>query len=606
MSYSYKKVLLAVMLAAAFIIVVPAASATLLDDLFGPFSGVDFGAAYARYSLFIDGILYFLIFFGLSKFVFKDKFGKGANPLIIGVSLSLSFAAAYFGSQVLNFRLGMLGPYALIIVFLFMFYTVFAVLKNLGASKFLAFSVAFLLLWYLVTGFLSQWFDLLGNPVLKSVLYIGYIVSVIGVLIGAFSLFKGIKAGDNVFSRNDSAKLADKEDAIAKQQDKDIKKSRQESAKLLRTVGDMENGIKKLEEVFETINKRHQDTSLMEMNDSKEVQAIIEQMIQETNTIAPVVDTIKKAKDDLAGGKVPEEQIEQLTEYVRRAEDWLEKAFAILPGQVEQVHKRVTELQRSSIEEDELIKEARKDMHEEMNKIKKIFNELGVEGKWASAFANAWRLFSEFFSITLEKAFEKFGLLLDKRSIEEVWNYSQKVKNEENFFKGLRKQLIEESKKILAEGNQILNIYMADYENLKAQKRNLEKTESKVVLMTKQLNDIIKDATKKKVERLKKHLEDLHQKSNYEALKLTKTEAFRNKIMGFGKIAVEMNRLIKIVLKEEQEFQKTLLRWERYNQINRQNANKFLDNLKKVNKKEKSAERHILEDVAVGKYKFPS
>lgn len=80
--------------------------------------GGDLWSVYVNYSLFFDFVAYALILGGLAHYVFHNKFKKYSNPITIGFTIALTFAAIGLESNT-GFRLSSLGPYAGII-FLFL------------------------------------------------------------------------------------------------------------------------------------------------------------------------------------------------------------------------------------------------------------------------------------------------------------------------------------------------------------------------------------------------------------------------------------------------------------------------------------------------------
>ncbi len=140
---------------------------SLLDNIFRPFEGSDWGDIYLKNYLFIDGILYFMLFFAISKFSFSFVFKKAGAPktsnlLSIAVTLMLTFAMMYFESKSpLNFKIGDLWFVAMYVFLILMWYFIYIITKILidtspagGKSKNwqLAVGIAMFISYYIIQG----------------------------------------------------------------------------------------------------------------------------------------------------------------------------------------------------------------------------------------------------------------------------------------------------------------------------------------------------------------------------------------------------------------------------------------------------------------------
>lgn len=565
-----------------FLLSIPVVLADIFDDILGPFSGVDFGATYANYAMFIDGILYFLIFFGLSRFVFEKKFGSGGKTMYIGIALALSFAAAYFGSSN-GFRLGMLGPYAILIVFLLLFYLIFSLTKNMGASKWLAFSLAFLLVIYLVHTMLWGFID--ENPTLVAVIGTAYIVAFIGVIFGIFSLFKGIKGGGGIFQNatSDANNMQQQQKNSQRERDKEIKKTRQESAKVLNDLSSLQQDERALQEVFNSIQARQQNPAMMEMQDTRAIKSLTEQMIKEVNTIAPVVERMEAAANNLADGKVPEEQQQAYQEWLNRNNEWLRKAFAILPGQISQVMARLKHLQEIVLTEDTAIKKERQILSEHKVKLDRLVAEMTTETKWTSKLSAHFHKAQDF----TRKLQARWGRLMKVgdysgfAKIFESKNWEQKMIAYLNSFSTFRNQLRNHYTEMGKEAKQILEISKIDVDNLKEQNKLLTETEQLVGQITQALNNVASDPKKKNMEALKTKLESLQQKTEFEAHKLESHVDLENRTKNLLANAAHADLMNKQLEKEEANMLQLLSREVDFDKDNDPLVLEFLENYMK-------------------------
>ncbi len=177
-----------------------ALGANPLDVLFDPIQGVDFGAFYAANYAFVDTIIYLLIFLGLARFVFsslyKDK--QSSKAITIGIGLALTFGAVFFELRT-GFNLGLLGPFAALIILIVFLILVFELIKSISNNdNVLAASIAIVLGYGLLrSAFFPVYAWLAGFPVGKSLLHIALIVAFIILIIKIFSLFKGTGGKDS-------------------------------------------------------------------------------------------------------------------------------------------------------------------------------------------------------------------------------------------------------------------------------------------------------------------------------------------------------------------------------------------------------------------------
>jgi len=86
------------------------------EELLKPFEYLDISSLYNQYSLVIDAIIAFLIFFGVAKVTLGKRFeGRGGRAMIIGVGLALSTGFLLM-EKTLNFSLRSFGPLAVTVI----------------------------------------------------------------------------------------------------------------------------------------------------------------------------------------------------------------------------------------------------------------------------------------------------------------------------------------------------------------------------------------------------------------------------------------------------------------------------------------------------------
>lgn len=167
--------------------------------LLDPLQGIDFGSFYQDNYAFIDGIIYLLIFIGLARFAFGRIYGKGSQSskaVTIGVGLALAFAASFFELQT-GFNLGVLGPYAALIILLIMLFLLFELFKSVSEDSTLSAAIAILLGYGLLRTALSPlWNWIEQTPTLKGIVHLAALTAVIVIIIKLFGMF-GSKGKDN-------------------------------------------------------------------------------------------------------------------------------------------------------------------------------------------------------------------------------------------------------------------------------------------------------------------------------------------------------------------------------------------------------------------------
>lgn len=160
-----------------------------LTRILDPFQGVDFGTLYQSSYLFIDAIIYLLIFMGLAKFVFTSTYKKHSKPIIIGIGLALTFAMSVF-SATTGFNLGSLGNYAALIILFLLIFMIFNVIKTFDADTATSASLGIIIGYSMLrTAFFPLYAWLIQEPLLDALIHIALLVAVIVLIIRLFSLF---------------------------------------------------------------------------------------------------------------------------------------------------------------------------------------------------------------------------------------------------------------------------------------------------------------------------------------------------------------------------------------------------------------------------------
>ncbi len=260
---------------AIFLVTTPIVlGANILDSVLKPFSGIDIGDTYANrgYAPFIDAIIYFVLFMSIASAglgqTFKDN--KSISTMV-GIMLAVGMCVFEYTS---GFNIGKMAPVAALIFFLVIGIFIYNLIKNLTDQTFAAISLAFLVMYGLVQAMaptLLEWINEVSW--LNTIIGIMLVASIIGLIYGIISLFKGIKSGSWGESHTDKKhKEKSKEDKEeVKKEGKDIDKIEKAEEKLM----DLERDMDKLNSTMKNIEQLEQKYLNQEMlNRSEQVDAI--------------------------------------------------------------------------------------------------------------------------------------------------------------------------------------------------------------------------------------------------------------------------------------------------------------------------------------------
>ncbi len=161
----------------------------VLDGLFQPFYGLDFGVLYDRYHPIIDFVLFAFFFVAIARFTLEKRFpgrpGK-AIAISIGFVLALSLVLA---ERSLGFSLRSFGPIAAGILIGTVGLTVFLLIKHAGAGTTTSGSLALIIVYFVLRAVAPGFYLwVAGNP------WSGFLHSllVIAVLVALFRVAKAM------------------------------------------------------------------------------------------------------------------------------------------------------------------------------------------------------------------------------------------------------------------------------------------------------------------------------------------------------------------------------------------------------------------------------
>ena len=241
----------------ALIIILPVviAADNILDSVLAPIGNLDLAKTYLKYPALIDSAIYLIFFIGLSKMGFSRIPSMRDNklvPVMIGIILAISMAVFSYTRKISLVR--DLGPYAIIIFLSVIFVFLYNLLRGMGVRGILAFAIPFLLLTVLFNIYLSDDISNSGSrataspayqsiaqqPLLKSAMGIGQIVSILAIIFGFVSMIKKKTSGESglqsagedfdIGNRKVDTLLDDEKKTIpnALQNEQDIKKDSQQ------------------------------------------------------------------------------------------------------------------------------------------------------------------------------------------------------------------------------------------------------------------------------------------------------------------------------------------------------------------------------------------
>jgi len=176
----------------------------VVEDVLKSIAGENFDITniYNKYGMFIDLVIYLVVFVGIAHAALMKRFkAAGGKAIVIGVGLALSIGLAVWGNQpagcrdggVCNLTLAQFGPFAGAVFTLLIFIAMWEIIKTFMSASTMpekgkAALIAFVIVWYatrLVAPAVTNW--VLGIP------YFGGIISAvvgIGLILGIYWIFR--------------------------------------------------------------------------------------------------------------------------------------------------------------------------------------------------------------------------------------------------------------------------------------------------------------------------------------------------------------------------------------------------------------------------------
>ena len=147
-------------LAAALILMPTVAAQGFLDQVLGPFKGLDVAGAYVQYSGIIDFVIYTVLFVGIAHVTVGKRFqGRGGKAITVAVAMILTISLMIVQRQ-MGFNIGSFGPLAGGMVVLVLALTLYLTIRHMGAGHAASGSISFILTYFsirAVTPGLFEW-----------------------------------------------------------------------------------------------------------------------------------------------------------------------------------------------------------------------------------------------------------------------------------------------------------------------------------------------------------------------------------------------------------------------------------------------------------------
>lgn len=265
---------------ALFLITTPLVlGANILDNVLKPFSGINIGDTYGKYYAFIDAILYFILFIGVASAGLGQTFKDNKTiSTIVGVMLAIGMSVFELNT---GFNIGKFAPVAALIFFLVIGIFIYNLIKNLTDQTFAAISLAFLVMYGLIQAMapsLMEWINKIEW--LSTIIALMLVASIIGLIYGIISLFKGIKSGSwGANHEGIKEKRAEREfNRNEKKEEKALKKEQKAAQKMFQLeseLGNISNNIAELEKAEANIAQRDHTNRAHQIETLKDLEAAL-------------------------------------------------------------------------------------------------------------------------------------------------------------------------------------------------------------------------------------------------------------------------------------------------------------------------------------------
>ena len=201
MKFKIKRLLIVL----GLLLLVAPVSASVIDDLFSPFDGVDFSRTYDQYSSIIDLIIYAIMFVGISQATLGKRFeGKGGKAVVSAVGMVLAIGLT-ISERTFGFNLRSFGPLAAGLFIFFVGFMVYMGIKTAGMDVASSGSIALVITYFSIRAVAPGFFDwMAGNKYMSWM----HAVLLIAVLFSAYRVIRLILPGRGKHLGKEALKFA--------------------------------------------------------------------------------------------------------------------------------------------------------------------------------------------------------------------------------------------------------------------------------------------------------------------------------------------------------------------------------------------------------------
>lgn len=275
----------------AFLVVTPVAlgATNLLDQILRPFSGINVGQTYLKYSYFVDAVIFFIIFIGVAQSVLGEKFKSAPIvPTMIGIILGIAMAVFELRT---GFNLGKLWWFVGLAVFLLLGFLVYRFITSMGGNALIAFSVAYIIIYLLVQNTAPALMaQILQLDWLGAILSMLFILAIFGVIMGVVKLVKDVGSGE--WNRKQGEKIEKERENMWKRF-----KNNRAAKKMAEIDGEfskVENQLNEMIKLEEDINNRELQNSQQQLELVQQLQKLIDQTWKFQQSLQNVYSNINK------------------------------------------------------------------------------------------------------------------------------------------------------------------------------------------------------------------------------------------------------------------------------------------------------------------------
>jgi hypothetical protein len=223
----------------------------IIESALSPFKGFNMAWVYDNHGQFIDGIIFFSIFLGISRVAFAKRFpGKPGTAISVAFSFALTIGLLVVEDQ-FNFSLRSFGGLAIGVIFLITGFFMVTLARSAGLSPITAFALTYCLIYLSVSSMLPNLLDFIATraPWLNGVLGIVFLVSLFKTL--QATLGHLLPRGKTTTSNLNTFSGADNASGEIKLEDNEMRSIKQLRMKMT-AVDDIIDTLNQIEKILRT------------------------------------------------------------------------------------------------------------------------------------------------------------------------------------------------------------------------------------------------------------------------------------------------------------------------------------------------------------------